>query len=31
MKESVAIRYRREDADTNPVETIPTASIGIDQ
>lgn len=31
MKESVTIQYRCEDADTNLVETIPIASIGIDQ
>ena len=31
MKESVTIQYRREDADTNPVETIPIVSTGIDQ
>lgn len=31
MKESITIQYRCEDADTNPVETIPIASIGIDQ
>lgn len=31
MKESATIQYRCEDADTNLVETIPIASIGIDQ
>lgn len=31
MKESVTIQYRCEDADTNLVETIPIAFIGIDQ
>lgn len=31
MKESVTIQYLCEDADTNLVETIPIASIGIDQ
>ena len=31
MKESVTIQYLCEDADTNLVETIPIASISIDQ
>lgn len=31
MKESATIQYLCEDADTNPVETIPIASISIDQ
>ena len=31
MKESVAIQYRCEDADADPVETIPISPIGIDQ
>lgn len=31
MKEPVTIRHLREDADTNPAETIPIAPIGIDR
>lgn len=31
MKESATIQYRCEDADTNLAETIPIASISIDQ